>query len=76
MAINPIVKNRFKDIRTICIKFNIKRLYFFGSIVTGNFTINSDIDILVELEENLDKIGQKKRYYSFILSFKNYFNEK
>ncbi|MEN6379810.1 MAG: nucleotidyltransferase domain-containing protein [Methanofastidiosum sp.] len=34
-------------------KHNVKRASLFGSIVSGNYTAKSDIDILVELEDDL-----------------------
>lgn len=33
-------------------KYNIKKASLFGSIVKGNFTKKSDIDMLVEIPEN------------------------
>ncbi|NPV49615.1 MAG: hypothetical protein HPY60_00250 [Candidatus Methanofastidiosum sp.] len=34
-------------------KHNVKRASLFGSIVSGNYTDKSDIDILVELDDDL-----------------------
>ncbi len=35
------------DIRQLCIKYNVKRLFAFGSVTTEQFTDESDIDLLV-----------------------------
>jgi uncharacterized protein len=45
-----IEKNRRK-INALCEKYNVNRLFVFGSIVTGTFAQNkSDIDLFVELQ--------------------------
>jgi hypothetical protein len=40
-----------KRIEALCRKHHIKRLSLFGSILHGDDTPNSDLDILVEFEE-------------------------
>ena len=40
-----------EEIKTICIDNNVKELYLFGSALTDKFTINSDIDFLVEFKK-------------------------
>lgn len=43
------------DIRSFCQKWSIKDFYFFGSVVTENFSKEkSDIDIMVDFKENTD----------------------
>ncbi|NCS87453.1 MAG: hypothetical protein AUK34_05880 [Ignavibacteria bacterium CG2_30_36_16] len=37
--------------KRIARKYNIKRIALFGSIVRGDFTASSDVDILVEFEK-------------------------
>lgn len=55
-------------------KFGITKLGLFGSYVKGNATNNSDIDILIELENNLTDIHEKKTIFKETLE--NYFNTK
>lgn len=38
------------DIRQICSRHGVRRLYAFGSVLTENFDRDSDIDLLVEFE--------------------------
>lgn len=40
-----------KQIADFCKKNDIKKLSFFGSVLTEKFTTESDIDILVEFED-------------------------
>ena len=47
-------KNKIKEtVVPILKKHNVKRASLFGSIVSGNYTDKSDIDILVELDDDL-----------------------
>ena len=55
-------------------KFGITKLGLFGSYAKGNATVNSDIDILIELENNLSDIHEKKTLFKKTLE--NYFNTK
>ena len=55
-------------------KFGITKLGLFGSYAKGNATNNSDIDILIELENNLSDIHEKKTIFKETLE--NYFKIK
>ncbi|HII95534.1 MAG TPA: hypothetical protein HA367_07370 [Candidatus Methanofastidiosum sp.] len=47
-------KDKIKEtVVPILKKHNVKRASLFGSIVSGNYTDKSDIDILVELDDGL-----------------------
>ena len=41
------------QINELCASHRVKRLYAFGSVLTSNFNVNSDIDLIVEFE-NID----------------------
>ena len=41
-----------KNFIALCKKHKVKKLYVFGSAVSGNFTDESDLDVLVELNES------------------------
>lgn len=55
-------------------KFGITKLGLFGSYVRNEAQKNSDIDILIELENNLTDIHDKKTIFKETLE--NYFNAK
>lgn len=49
---HPIVTQHQPQIRAICLKHKVSRLYAFGSVTTGKFDdTTSDIDLIVELNE-------------------------
>jgi len=55
-------------------KFGVTKLGLFGSYANGNAQKDSDIDILIELEDNLTDIHDKKNIFKETLE--NYFNLK
>lgn len=57
-------RNYFKE------NFNIIRIGLFGSYSRGDQTINSDIDLVVEFEENTPELYEKKN------SLKQYIKDK
>ncbi len=45
------IKYSKEELREFCIRNHIKKLSFFGSVLTDQFTDESDVDILIELDE-------------------------
>jgi len=50
---NTILENAKDDLIRLCKELKIIRLFAFGSIVSGNFQDDSDIDFLISFSENL-----------------------
>ena len=50
--LNPIITNNLSQIKTLCQKHFVKELYVFGSATTDNFKADSDVDFLVEFNED------------------------
>ncbi len=47
-----IIRDNIKDLKEICKRFHVKRLYVFGSISTDKFDVQSnDVDLIVELDQ-------------------------
>ncbi len=52
MKLPKEIENRKQKLIGLCDKYKVKRIYFFGSVVNGNFDPQkSDIDLLVEMED-------------------------
>jgi predicted nucleotidyltransferase len=43
------------DIKALCLKYKVKKLSAFGSLVKGNFNEESDIDLIVDFESLSNK---------------------
>ena len=48
---HKIIENNLNKIRNICKKYDIKKMYLFGSVCTEHFNETSDIDILIEFKD-------------------------
>lgn len=46
----PILENNRQQIMALCRQHHVKTLYAFGSAVTGDFTPESDVDLLYEFD--------------------------
>ena len=59
----------------ICKSHKVKKLYAFGSVVNGNFTDDSDIDLLVDIHET-DPLTDGELLLSLWDQFEIYFNRR
>ena len=59
----------------LCKSHKVKELYAFGSVVNGNFTEDSDVDLIVEIDES-NPIFKGKLLLSLYNKFENLFNKK
>lgn len=58
-----ILENNIEPLKKLCLTFKIKRLYAFGSAVTGNFTDKSDIDFLISFSDSLSIDEYTSNYF-------------
>lgn len=52
VTINQNIQVSQEKIKEICQKYHIRRLAFFGSVLRGDFSAKSDVDVLVEFAPN------------------------
>lgn len=57
------LSNHIDQIRKICASNNVKTLFAFGSIITEEFPPDSDIDLVVEIDEN-DPVSYSDDYFN------------
>ncbi|MEX0813066.1 MAG: nucleotidyltransferase domain-containing protein [Chitinophagales bacterium] len=53
-----------KEIQALCKKHNVKNLYVFGSHARGDYTPESDVDLMVEFE-GVSLYDYNDNYYDF-----------
>ena len=46
-----LINNHLPAIRQLCARHRVRRLWVFGSVLTDDFTTDSDIDFLYEFDE-------------------------
>ena len=61
---NSIIAHNLTSIQTLFKKYKIVKAYLFGSIITHRFNQESDIDILIELDENLPPLELGENYWN------------
>ena len=50
---NSIIQNQLNTIKELCKQYKVKSLYTFGSVNTPNFTDKSDIDLLIDFDQDI-----------------------
>ncbi len=70
----PILENRKEDLRTICQSLKVKRLYAFGSVVSGQFRKDSDIDFLISFADNISIEEYTNNYFSLHYKLRELFH--
>ena len=56
--------NYLNQIKVLCKKHRVRNLFVFGSVLTENFTDNSDIDLIIDININ-DPIDYAENYFNF-----------
>jgi predicted nucleotidyltransferase len=50
VSMEPKINIAYEAIRAFCDRYHIRKLALFGSVLSENFTHESDVDVLVEFE--------------------------
>lgn len=61
------------QINELCASHKVKSLYAFGSVLTSDFDINSDIDLIVDFKD-VDVNDYDDNYFDFKFSLQDIFN--
>ena len=57
----------------LCRKYKVRKLYAFGSILTPRFNEQSDVDILVDFNSEIDHNNYADNYFDFYEALKALF---
>jgi predicted nucleotidyltransferase len=69
-AMNPIFEQKLPEIRALCKKYHVERLYLFGSATGDNFTDKSDFDFLYSFDKDLPLLDYADNFFDFAESLK------
>lgn len=67
-----LIEKNIKQIRFLCSKHKVSRLFVFGSVLSGKFKKNSDIDFVVDFS-NVNIRDYADNYFDFKFSLENLF---
>jgi predicted nucleotidyltransferase len=72
--IHPTLTGRLPEITTLFKKHRVRKAYAFGSVCTKDFNESSDIDLLIDFEDNLDPIHQGESWWALRDELEQIFN--
>jgi predicted nucleotidyltransferase len=67
------LKDHIDQINELCSTHDVKSLFAFGSIVSGKFNSNSDIDLIVDIEDK-DPFIYADNYFALKFQLENILN--
>ena len=59
-----------KQIESLCALYNVRTLFAFGSVTTGLFRIDSDIDLIVDIDSQ-DPLVYSDNYFNLKFQLEN-----
>ena len=68
-----LISDNIQKLFTLCKKHKVKSLYAFGSILTPKFNNNSDVDILVNFNSEIDHYNYADNYFDLYYALKELF---
>ncbi|MDE7421624.1 MAG: nucleotidyltransferase domain-containing protein [Muribaculaceae bacterium] len=68
-----LITDNLHRLFSLCKKYNVRKLYAFGSILTPRFNDKSDVDILVDFNSEIDHDNYADNYFDFCYALKNLF---
>ncbi len=71
---DKILTNNISKIEKYCKKYNVKQLFAFGSVCTNRFNNDSDIDLLINFQNNISIESYTDNYFILHELFEKIFN--
>jgi hypothetical protein len=72
-----IITQNIQQIAGICRKFNVMRLWAFGSVLTPRFNAESDIDLLVDFDKSKISLeNYSSNFFGFQFELESLFNRR
>jgi len=67
------IKNHIAQINQLCDTHDVKSLFAFGSVVSGTLKVDSDIDLVVDID-NKDPLIYSDNYFALKFQLENILN--
>ena len=68
-----LINDNLQKLIALCQEYKVKRLYAFGSILTPRFNDESDVDILVDFNSEIDYHNYADNYFDLYHALRNLF---
>ena len=66
-----IINDNIHKLYTLCRKHKVKKLYAFGSVLTPRFNEQSDVDILVDFNSEINHDNYADNFFDFYHALKS-----
>ena len=66
-----LITDNINRLRELCAIYKVKTLYIFGSILTDRFNENSDVDLLVNFNSEINYQNYTDNYFNFFYALKD-----
>ena len=71
----PVLASHKENLATLCQKYQVEKLYLFGSALTDRFAADSDLDIVVQFQPlDCPPEDQGQLYWDFLASLEQLFD--
>lgn len=70
-----LIDKHIKDLHRLCSQCDVRNLYAFGSVITDDFSKDSDLDFIVEFQ-TLDSQTYAENYFALKFSLEQMFERK
>lgn len=71
-----ILETNIHQLKALCSRLGVKRLYAFGSVMSNKFNLNSDIDFLISFLDKLNTEEYTNNYFQLHSELEELFNRK
>lgn len=68
-----LINDNIRKLQDLCRRYKVRKLYAFGSVLTPRFNENSDVDILVDFNSDIDHNNYADNYFDFYYALKSLF---
>ena len=68
--INSFLLDKLPEIKKLLLSHRVKSAYAFGSVCTKNFNEHSDVDLLIDFEDNIDPLDKGESWWEIYYSLK------
>ncbi|MCC6274315.1 MAG: nucleotidyltransferase domain-containing protein [Leptospiraceae bacterium] len=69
--IHSAIENKLDIIRKILTANHVKKAYLFGSVIMDRFDETSDVDVVVSIDETLNRIEYGRCYWNILFSLED-----
>jgi len=70
---HPAIQQKLPELQKILRAHKVTKAYLFGSAAKGTLTSESDVDVLVNFEENIDPLSYSDNFFDLLFSLQTLF---